>query len=155
VGDFVRPESIPLSISGGHTITIKKRLNHGEREDMYTRWAPFVEPGQPVHFDRREVRTSKVLTYLIGWTLKDDGGVPVPMSPQLDEQERLATIRSLDPDRFLEIHTAIEAHEDAYDEAKKNALAGAPASPTTSASPSAVPGDTSGSPSSTPTSTTS
>jgi hypothetical protein len=69
MGDFVRPEPIRLSLSGGHYIDIKKRLNHGETEDMYARWAPFVVPGQPANLNRREVRTAKVLTYLLGWSL--------------------------------------------------------------------------------------
>src|SRR3954464_12266481 len=110
MGDFVRPEPIRLSLSGGHYIDIKKRLNHGEREDMYARIAPYVVPGEPAHMNRREVRTAKVLTYLVGWSLTDEG-MPVPMSAVLSEADRLDTIRSLDPDRFDEIHGAIEAHE--------------------------------------------
>jgi hypothetical protein len=154
VGDFVKPEPQRLVLSGGHYIDIKKRLNSGERDDMHARWAPYVIAGQPAQLDRREVRVAKVLTYLLGWSLTDDG-MPVPFSPAVPEADRIATIRSLDPDRFDEIHAAIEAHEEAYDAAKKKALATAPASPASSGSPSAVTGDTSGSPSSTPTSTTS
>jgi hypothetical protein len=138
MGDFVRPEPIRLSISGGHYIDIKKRLNHGETEDMFARWAPFVVPGQPANLDRREFRTAYVLTYLLGWSLTDDDGTPVAFSPALPEAERLDAIRSLDPDRFTEIHDAIEKHEEAY--AKKKALLTESASPATSPSPVAVAG---------------
>lgn len=109
--DFVSPERVRLSLSGGHFIDIKKRLNHGETEDMYARWSPTVAgEGEPVQYKRTEVRTSKVLFYLLGWSLMNDGH-PVPVSPDIPEDQRLATIRSLDPDRFSEIHQAIQAHE--------------------------------------------
>jgi hypothetical protein len=109
--------------------------------------APYVVPGEPTHLNRREVRTAKVLVYLLGWSLTDDG-TPVAMSPVLSEAERLDTIRSLDPDRFDEIHVAIEAHEEAYaaDVAKKKkAQSTESVSPTTSPSPVAVAGAMSGS----------
>jgi hypothetical protein len=143
MGDFVRPEPIRLSISGGHYIDIKKRLNHGEREDMYARIAPYVVPGELPQMNRREVRTAKVLTYLLGWSLVDDEGTPVAFSPVLSETDRLDTIRSLDPDRFDEIHIAIEKHEEAYEKElakKKKSQATASASPATSPSPVAVAG---------------
>jgi hypothetical protein len=49
-----------------------------------------------------------VLTYLLGWSLVDDDGAPVPFSPMLPEAERLdapfaASIRI----GFDEIHAAI------------------------------------------------
>lgn len=143
MGDFVRPEPSRLSISGGHYIDIKKRLNHGEREDMFARIAPNVVPGEPAQLDRREVRTAKVLTYLLGWSLVDDEGTPVAFSQVLPEADRLDMIRSLDPDRFDEIHTAIQTHEEAY--AKKKALSSASASSATSPLPVAVAGAMSGS----------
>jgi hypothetical protein len=142
VGDFVKPEPHRITISGNHFIDIKKRLNHGEREDMYARIAPYVVPGEPAHLNRREVRTAKVLTYLVGWSLTDEG-MPVPMSAVLSEADRLDTIRSLDPDRFDEIHGAIEAHEEAYDKElakKKKIQAGENGSSQTSPSPVAVTG---------------
>jgi hypothetical protein len=143
MGDFVKPEPHRLSLSDNEYVDIKKRLNHGEREDMFARMAPYVVPGELAHMDRREVRTAKVLMYLLGWSLTDDG-TPVPMSPVLSEAERLDTIRSLDPDRFDEIHAAIEAHEEAYAK-KKKAQATESVSPATSPSPVAVAGATSGS----------
>ena len=67
--------------------------------------------------DRREMRTAKLLAYLLGWSLTRDG-VPVPMALALPEQARVDTIRSLDPDRAVEIHAVIEAHEDATEIAR-------------------------------------
>lgn len=148
MGNFVNPEPIRLTISGGDYIDIKKRLNHGETEDMYARWAPFIVPGQPTNLDRREFRTAMVLTYLLGWSLTYDDGTPVPFSPVLPETERLDTLRSLDPDRFTDIYAAIQKHEQAYDAEqakKKNGQVTAPPAPATSPSPVAVTGAMSGS----------
>jgi hypothetical protein len=141
--DFVAPIPERLPLSGGQYVDIKRRLNHGETEDMFARMAPHA--GGPVN--RREVRTAKILAYLIGWSLMRDG-VPVPMSPELPESSRLDTIRSLDPDRAMEIHQAIEAHEqqmDAAREEQKKILSGPPAAAATSPSPSAPDGPLSGS----------
>jgi hypothetical protein len=38
MGDFVKPEPIRLPLSGNEYIDIKKRLNHGEREDCTRAW---------------------------------------------------------------------------------------------------------------------
>lgn len=142
MGDFVKPEPHRLTLHDGQYIDIKTRLNHGETEDMYARWAPYVTVGDQ-QLDRREVRTAKVLAYLLGWSLTDEG-VPVPMSQGLPYIGRMDVIRSLDPDRFDEIHKAIEAYENEY-AAKKKALAGANGSSVISISPVAATGATSGS----------
>lgn len=142
MGDFVRPEPQRLTLSDGKFIDIRKRLTHGETEDMYTRMSPHADV-----LNRREVRTAKILAYLIGWSLTDDDGTPVPMTPTLPEHERIDTIRSLDPDRAVEIHQAIEAHEEAIDKARatqKKILSGSPNGGATSISPSGVTGASSG-----------
>lgn len=146
--DFVIPEPIRLSISGGHFIDIKKRLNHGETEDLYARWSPFVVAGErEAQLSRREVRTAKVEAYLLGWSLTSNGK-PVPMTPDMSDADRAATIRSLDPARFTEIHEAIEAHEAAMDKeraAQKKILDGSPHAEATLPSPSDAAGASSGS----------
>lgn len=147
MSDFVKPEVTRLPLNGGQFVDVKKRLNHGESEDMYARMSPFVTSEGHVQVARGEVRTTKVLAYLIGWSLTSDGA-PVPMSPALPEAERLATIRALDPDRFREIHKAIERHEDAMStarEAEKKSEDGAQPSKVILPSPVSVIGATSGS----------
>lgn len=139
---FTQPESVRLPLSDGDYIDIKKRLNHGETEEMYARWAPFVTPGQPAQLNRREVRTAKVILYLLGWSLTNNGA-PVPMSPDIPEATRLATLRNLDPDAFDEIHRAIETHEAAMTAeraAAKNGQGGETGSAAISPSPSAAAG---------------
>jgi hypothetical protein len=139
--DFVQPVPERLPLIGGKHVDVKRRLNHGETEDMYARIYSFGVT------NRKEVRTAKIVAYLLGWSLTRNGQ-PVPYTPELPEQERIDTVRSLDPDRALEIYTAIEAHEDAMAAARqeeKKILNGGPIANATSASPSAAAGASSGS----------
>lgn len=147
--DFVTPVTTRLALLGGKHIDVKQRLTHGETEDMYARIYQFGVT------NRREVRTAKIVAYLVGWSLLRSGQ-PVPYAPDLPEQERIDTVRSLDPDRAREIYEAIETHEAAMvaaREAQKKILSGSTAASEFSASPSGPAGP---SPSSEPsTSTTS
>lgn len=119
---FVKPQIDRLPLSHGDYIDVRHRLNTGEQQDMFAVMAPHMTAGEKVQLQSREVQTAKVLAYLLGWSLTDDGK-PVPMSPEMPEAARLSTLRALDPDTFREIREAIEAHEDAIDkevaEAKK------------------------------------
>lgn len=116
MSDFVKPEIERLYLTDGQFIDVKKRLTHGEREDMFAAMSPMMMPGEPLQLNRRHVRTSKVVTYLVGWSLTDEGK-PVPMSPDLPEQARIDTLRSLSPERFTELYDAILTHEEAREQA--------------------------------------
>jgi hypothetical protein len=144
--DFVTPVPIRLPLSGGRFVDIKERLTHGETEDMYALIWPHGL------MDRRVARTAKINAYLLSWSLMRQG-TPVPMSPALDAQTRLDTIRGLQPDRAVEIYEAIAAHEAVLD-AKKKIPPGAPAAGTTSPSPAAAAGDSASAGSAPSTSTT-
>lgn len=150
--DFTDPEPFRLVLSDGSKyVDIKKRLTHGETEDMYARISPYG-----VGVNRREVRTAKISAYILGWNLTRKGA-PIPMSQELPEQERIDTLRGLDPDRATEIHKAIEAHEEAEAAARaalKKTAAGTPAATATFSSPCAQGGASSGSAPSTSTTTT-
>jgi hypothetical protein len=119
MGRIVKPETVRLPISEGDFIEIKKRLTHGEREDMSAHLMPSMTPGERPQVVTKDVRTVQVLTYLVHWSLTDDDGVPLPMGPQLPEAERYSTIRMLDPDTFDEIFAAIQAHEQRLVQEKK------------------------------------
>jgi hypothetical protein len=94
---FVTPETVRLPLNDGDDyIVIKRRLSHGEREEMMAGLVPNLTAGQPVHVDAAAVRTGKVLAYLIGWSS------PEPID--------VDTIKHLDPDSFDEIERAIDAH---------------------------------------------
>lgn len=140
--DFDDPEPHRLTLHDGKFIDIRKRLNSGEREDMFARISP-----TGIGMNRREVRTAKILAYVLGWSLTRKGQ-PVPMSPDLPENVRVDTIRNLNTDRFDEIHTAIETHEEAMSAeraAQKKILPGSPDANATLASPSGSAGASSGS----------
>jgi len=143
---FVKGEQVRLPLSDGDFIDIKKSLTHGEREDMLAAIAPTIIIGERRRLDARNVRTAKVLTYLVGWSLLDDGQ-PVPYSLDLPEDFRRDTLRQLDPSTFDEIHRAIEQHEAADDAERtgKKTVTASPVSKATSDSRSGAPGVTSGS----------
>lgn len=152
MGDFVRPHRVRLTLADGQYIEIQQELNHGEIEDMWAAWSPYVEPGTPARLDRRVVRRSKVLAYLLAWSLTDGDipgtGTPIPWSPDLPESERIDLLRNLTQARFNEIHEAIEQHELAMQtlrEAQKKTSTGSPDAPATSGSPSVVDGVLTGS----------
>jgi hypothetical protein len=119
MGRLVKPETVRVPISEGDFIELKKRLTHGEREDMSARLMPTLTPGERPQVLTKDVRTVQVLTYLVRWSLRDDDNVPLPMGPELPESDRYAMIRDLDPDTFDEIYDAIQAHERATAQEKK------------------------------------
>jgi hypothetical protein len=109
---FVSPDTVRLTLEDGpEWIDVKNRLTHGEREGMLSAMSPFVTPGEPIQLARKEIRTGLVNAYLVGWSLTR-GGLPVAMSPDLPDNVRLATLRSLSAEAFDLIHAAIDAHSD-------------------------------------------
>jgi hypothetical protein len=140
MSDFVKPEIVRLPLSDGQFIDVKKRLSHGEREDMFTNMSPYVTPGEVSTISRGTVRTEKVLTYLVGWSLTDEGQ-PVNISPQVKREERIDTIRMLSTERFDEIFQAILTHEEGGAAGKK-APDGVTGLPAISPSPSNAAGVT-------------
>lgn len=143
MSDFVDPEPERLTLSGGQFIDVKKKLNHGEREDMFAEMSIDGAPGEPTRLDRRNFRTVKVLAYLLGWSLMHNGK-PQAYSEQMPESARRDVLRGLSPERFEEIFKAISAHEEGA-EAQKKIPDGAAESPAISPSPSDAAGLMSGS----------
>lgn len=135
---FVEPETERLTISDGDFLDVKKRLNHGEHDDYLARLAPHQVPGEPVQMNTKNLRTSKVIAYLLGWSLTHKGK-PIPYSTDMSEQARVDAVNSLDRRSFKEIYDAIDKHEDksdAEDAAKNTTGGGANASKAISPSPS-------------------
>jgi hypothetical protein len=137
VETIVKPKIVRLPLSDGRYIDVKRRLNAGEQQDMFAAMAPFLTAGEKPQLKTQAVMTAKILAYLLGWSLTDDGA-PIPMSPDLPELTRLSTIRSLDPEDFREIREAIDVHEtvvEAEVAQAKNGQAGVSASSKTLSSP--------------------
>jgi len=97
---------VAQAVEDAEFIDVKRRLNTGEQQDMFAVMAPFMTPNQPLQLQSRQVMTGKVVAYLIGWSLTDDGK-PVKVSA--------SAINNLDPETFREIREAIEFHEESVE----------------------------------------
>ena len=141
---IVKPQIVQLALNDGLSISVKRRLNVGEQQDMFAAMAPYLTAGDKPQLKSQAVMTAKVLAYLVSWTLTEDG-VPLPLSMAMPEEQRLATLRSLDPDVFREIQEAINTHEAAVEqeiEERKNARRGGGAKTSSSSSLDAATGPT-------------
>ncbi len=106
--------------AGEDAITVKRRLSHGEREEMFSRLAA---GGRPT------IRTETVLAYLLGWNLTDETGTALPYSPKQSLEERGSMLRNLETDVFDDIYDSVDRHAALQAEAReKNAPDGKPAS---------------------------
>ena len=144
---FVKPEAIRLPLSNGDWIDVKKRLNTGETRRLFARMARDIRPGEKYSFNPEQIGLAKVLEYLLAWSFTDDAR-PVPYSLEMSVEQREGLIGNLDPDDFVEIREAIEAHEERISEARekeKKERDGEHASKATSPSPDSVIGATTGS----------
>jgi hypothetical protein len=101
--DFVEPTPVRLPLSKGRYIDVKRRLNAGETRRVFSRMVAKMQPGEPIDLNPELVGFTKVSEYLIGWSLTDSQGRPVPISD--------AAINNLDPDLYFEITRAVNNHE--------------------------------------------
>lgn len=142
---FVKPETTTLKISQGDTLTVKRRLNSGEQRAMMARMSIAGVDGQ-MRVNGMQVGLSMVLSYLVDWSICDDGKHVDILGKSTEELSSI--IDALDLDSFKEIREAIEAHDDAVRtsrEQEKNGQGGVTGSSAISPSPVVVTGDTSGS----------
>lgn len=117
---FVRPEYSTLSLSDGQTLTVRKRLNTGERREALKRMTNPLDSGLAL-----------TTAYLLDWSLSD---FVIRDKPTDDVA---AALDNLHPDRFAEIETAIITHVDAMKaerELEKNGQGGKTQSAATSPS---------------------
>jgi hypothetical protein len=137
---FVRPDIATLPLSEGHTLTVRRRLNAGERRAAMKRIA-----------DPMDASLALVTAYLLDWSLTD---VAIR---ETSVAELTAALDNLDPERFAEIVQVISAHVDAMAAAReqeKKVIPTIESGVANSPSPSDVAGGSSGSASSTSTTTT-
>lgn len=138
---FVRPQTKTLTLSHGHWILVRRRLNTGEHRAHLKRSSRDNGDGTLI-LDSLNNGFSTVLSYLLEWSLTDDEGKPVVIrGVSLDELSLI--LNNLDPDRFLEIKQAIDAHETAMvaeRNAEKNGQDGESTSSAILPSPSVVTG---------------
>ena len=137
---FVTPSIVRLPLSDGDWVDVRRELNTGEQRALFGKIARDMVPGETMKLDPEQVGYAKVMAYLLAWSLVDDAGQPVVMTP--------AAVNNLQPDSFREIREAIDAHEECVEKERvteKNVRTGERTSKATSPLPSAVAGATSGS----------
>lgn len=101
--------SVRLPLSDGGWIDVKRELNAGEYFDLLT------------DLSARKA-FSKILAYVVGWSLVGLDGKPLPWDLDGDEALRRTTVRSLNKRIVRELIATIDRHEAAEDaavEAKK------------------------------------
>lgn len=135
-----RPETHTITLQSGETLTVKKRLNAGERREMLSSMRDPVSNRMDGLLSGR----ATALAYLLDWDLKDDlSGEPLLMKDpktgqRLSNQEVSAIIDSLDSEDAKEIENLIDAWDDqmlAERKAEKKIPTGS--TPSAPASPSA------------------
>jgi len=121
---FVQPDIVRIPISDGDFIDVKKQLNSGEKRGIYSALVkPGLGFGEKPTLDPHLVGRTEIEAYLVGWSLVDAEGKPVPVSA--------AAIDNLDTDAYGEIAKAIDEHDRAATaamEAKKKTKTGSPES---------------------------
>jgi hypothetical protein len=114
---FVRPDDcVTLPLSDGDTITIRRRLTHGEAQQLYQR----SRRDGSDELDRLRATDAMVVAYLVDWTFRNDDGRVEPLPT--DPDERGDVIRNLDQESFGEILRIINAHHDAAAQKKTEAV---------------------------------
>lgn len=123
---FVQPQTKKLDLSQGDYLIVKQRLNAGESRRVLSRMVKEMRPGEAILLNPEQVGRSKVLEYLVDWSLTDTAGNIVPIRGKSADEVGTA-LDSLDQESFGEILEAVEKHATAMDaerEAEKNVPAG-------------------------------
>jgi hypothetical protein len=110
---FVRPDTAILKISKGDTLTVKRRLSHGEQRASFARMYLAGADGT-LKVNPFNIGMALVTAYLLDWSLTDDDGRPVPIRG-VSAEELAFALDQLSPEDFAEIRTAIETHVAAMD----------------------------------------
>jgi hypothetical protein len=137
---FVQGDIVRLSLPGNEWIDVKSELNAGEARRVFTQLVREMEAGQPTKLDPDKVGLTKVVAYVVGWSLLNQDGRPEP----LDE----SAIDALDVETYQDIVAAVDAHDTACEErrqARKNGRDGETLSARTSPSLATAAGASSGS----------
>jgi hypothetical protein len=118
-----KPETALLNISRGDWLLVKKHLTAGEQRQMFRRMLT-AKDGTAV--EPISVGLSKMVAYLLDWSVTDADDKPVVIRDQPDDVVA-SILDNLDTDSFREIRQAIEAHDEAMEaarEAEKNSQDG-------------------------------
>jgi hypothetical protein len=117
----VQPDAVRLPLSDGDWIEVKKRLNSGEQRAMFARMYLAGIDGQ-LRVNPIQQGVAKVTAYLLDWSFVGPDGKVIPIADRSVEAVA-AALDTFDPESFVEIRAAIDAHEEAMyqeREAEKN-----------------------------------
>jgi hypothetical protein len=136
----VQGDVIRIALSGGEWIDVKAELNAGEARRIFATLVKEMHAGQPTKLDPEKVGLTKVVEYVVGWSLLGSDGRPEPVSE--------SAIDGLDLDTYQEIVAAVDGHDlacEAARAARKNGQDGETASAVISPSRAAAAGVSTGS----------
>lgn len=110
----VMPERVRLPLSDGDYVDVKKRLTAGEYRKLIYAQFKDTPVGEKATLDYTKLGTSKLLAYILGWSLisvVDEQ--PIPYDPQDPEELRQSVLDDLlDQDTYRELLAAVTAHEE-------------------------------------------
>lgn len=109
VSRFVRPDVTVLTLADGATLTVKKRLTHGEQTASFARMYLAGVDGS-LRVNPLQSGMAVVTAYLVDWTVTDEDGRVVPIRDKSADQLE-EVLNEMSPESFAEIKSAIEAHE--------------------------------------------
>ena len=122
---FVQPDLVRLPLSDGDFIDVKRELSAGEQRHMFAGMVLHgVVPGEKTLLDPERVGITKMVEYLVGWSLVDANGAPVPVSE--------SALKNLQSETYTEIMVAIDNHENEQEQKRELAKQN-PITPTASA----------------------
>lgn len=104
-----RPETVTLQITRGDWLVVKKHLTAGEQRAMFRHMMREMPNGDGDRIDSARVGLSRMITYLLDWSITDADDKPVLIRDQPDTVIA-AALDALEVDSFTEILDAIDAH---------------------------------------------
>jgi hypothetical protein len=106
---FVNPDTARLEISDGDWLLVKRRLSTGETREAYQRITK-RQVGDQMELDELEAGMALVTAYLLDWSLVDHDGKSVVIRGLLPRALE-SVLDNLDPQSFMEMLKAIQAHD--------------------------------------------
>ena len=103
-----RPETVRIPLTRGDWILVKKYLTAGETRRVFRRMIRKGATGDEI--DSLQVGLSKMVVYLVDWSITDADDQPVIIRGQ-SEDMIADVLEMLDVESFAEVLKAIEVHE--------------------------------------------
>ena len=111
---YRKPEAVRLPLAHGHWLLVKKFLTAGETRRIFRRMMRAGDGGRD-EIDALQVGLSKLVVYLLDWSVTDADDQPVLIRglSESDPDALAAVLNNLDAPAFADILHAVEQHEEA------------------------------------------